>query len=413
MIIWIINPYGSLPDEGWRTYRSTMLAQALEKRGYTIHQFISNFEHRSKTFRSNNYKEINVSEKYIIHLIPAKPYVKHISLDRIKYERSFGKNIILNAKALEKPNVVILAEPAICYYDILLDWIKIDLKSKLIIDIIDIWPELFHLVIPKQLDFIAKFLLYPIYWWRKKLYFKADGLIAVSKNYLDIGMSIKKFNDKRKDIVYWSIPENKIDIDINLLEEKIKNIILTKEEKEVWCIYAGTLGENYDIRSIIKVSDLLKEKYPSNKLKLLIVGDGPLNEYCEKNTNNINSFFLGRLNSTNLEYLFQNCDIALSTYKGRSTVSMPIKAFDYLAFGLPLINSLKRDLGYFVEINNVGINYKSESVDELFSSISTLVDDIEKRKLMSSNAKKLSLQFLESKQYDKFIKVVENVVNGD
>ncbi|MBM3349747.1 MAG: hypothetical protein FJY58_08650 [Betaproteobacteria bacterium] len=29
MKTWIVNPYGTLPGEGWRDYRSQMLAQAL------------------------------------------------------------------------------------------------------------------------------------------------------------------------------------------------------------------------------------------------------------------------------------------------------------------------------------------------------------------------------------------------
>lgn len=413
MNIWIINPYGTLPDEGWRTYRSTMIAHALEKRGHTIHQFISNFEHRSKTFRSKEYKVFTISENYIIHIIPSKPYVKHISLDRVNYERSFGENLIPIAKDLEKPDVVILAEPAICYFDILLNWIKIELKAKLIIDVIDIWPELFHLIMPKQLDFVAKSLLYPLYWWRKKLYLKADGLIAVSKNYLDIGMSIKEFKEPLRDIVYWSIPEKKIQIDLTAVNDKIKKLVLTKKEKEVWCIYAGTLGENYDIHSIITVGNLLKEKYSADKFKLIIAGDGPLYEYCSKKADNITTFFLGRLDSINLEFLLKSCDIALSTYKGLSTVSMPIKAFDYLAFGLPLINSLKRDLGYFVKTNHVGINYEAESSCDLFLAICNLVDDTEKRLKMSKNAFDLSLKFSESKQYANFVKVVENVVNDN
>jgi hypothetical protein len=49
--IWIVNPYGTLPSEGWRDYRSYMLAKALANRGYQVLWWISDFEHRSKTRR--------------------------------------------------------------------------------------------------------------------------------------------------------------------------------------------------------------------------------------------------------------------------------------------------------------------------------------------------------------------------
>ncbi|EOR94013.1 Glycosyltransferase [Arcticibacter svalbardensis MN12-7] len=408
MNVWIINPYGSLPEEGWRTYRSTMIANALVKSGHHVVQFISNFEHRSKTFRTESYEIRDINPSYKIHIIPTSSYSSHISFDRIKYERSFGK-YLLSLVDLDSPDVVILAEPAICYFNIIIKWIKVDLKAKLVIDLIDIWPELFHLLFPKELDLLAKVIFSPLYFWRKRLYRQADGLIAVSQNYQHIGLKIKPFEKLKTDVVYWSIPKSELSNKISSTNDVIANMIKFKHEDEVWCIYAGTLGENYDVHSIMEAGKRLSKKYHSTKFKLLVAGDGPMSEYCRKNSDGITVVFLARLNSLDLEEVFKKCDLALSTYKGRSTVSMPIKAFDYLAFGLPLINSLGRDLGHFVEKYNVGINYVPESVEALFIAICKIVDDENLRDEMRKNAFHLSESFSEDKQYAKFVSVVENV----
>lgn len=412
MIIWIVNPYGSLPDESWRTYRSTMIASALMQSGHQVVQFISNFEHRSKTFRGNSYEIKNYGPLYDIHVIPGLSYKSHISLDRIRYERRFGHNFLKYAKTLQKPDCIVLAEPSICYYDIIFNWLKKGLKTKIIIDLIDIWPELFHLLIPRSLDGLARMVFSPLYFWRRRLYKNADGLVAVSKNYQEIALKIHAFRAPLTDVVYWSIPEKEIHAEFDLSDEKIKQMISLKKAEEVWCVYAGTLGENYDIYSIIEAGKRLKERYAPERFKLLIAGDGPLKDYCNDNSNDSGVTFLGRLDSGNLAELFKKCDFALSTYKGRSTVAMPIKAFDYLAFGLPLVNSLKRDLGYFVETKSVGINYVAESVDSLFDAICNLVEDTDKRIRMKQNALSLSSEFSEQKQYAKFVKVIENAVNG-
>jgi glycosyltransferase involved in cell wall biosynthesis len=410
MKIWIINPYGSLPDEDWRTYRSTMIANALGSKGHEVLQFISNFEHRSKSFREEEYSVRTYNPLYSAHIIPCEAYSGHISLERIKYERSFAKNLISFTKNIEKPDLIILAEPALFYYDILLKWFTDDLKAKFIVDLIDIWPELFHLLLPNKLDRLAKILLSPLYFWRKRLYRKADGVIAVSQNYLDIALSMKKFEKGTYDVVYWSIPEAEIKKTHVLNDERIEKLIGSKGEREVWCIYAGTLGENYDIYSIIEVGKMLKMKYSTFEFKLLVAGDGPLTDFCKKNSKDESIIFLGRLSSDNLAELFKSCDFALSTYKDRSTVSMPIKAFDYFAFGLPLINSLGRDLGMFIKNNSVGINYIPQSVDSLYDAMKVLIDDTEKRDWMKQNALKLSKHFSEGEQYAKFVSIVENVV---
>lgn len=93
MNVWIINPYGTLPDESWRTYRSTMIANALVKAGHSVVQFISNFEHRSKRYRFDKYTVRNFGPGYTVHVIPTSSYRSHISLARIKYERSFAKGV--------------------------------------------------------------------------------------------------------------------------------------------------------------------------------------------------------------------------------------------------------------------------------------------------------------------------------
>jgi glycosyltransferase involved in cell wall biosynthesis len=412
MNVWIINPYGSLPDESWRTYRSTMIANCLQKKGHSVVQYISNFEHRSKTYRSDGYSLKSYGDLYSIHIIPSKSYKAHISFGRIKYERSFGKNIIKRANGLEKPDIVILAEPAIFYYDILLSWLKNDLRTKVVIDLIDIWPELFHLIVPKRIDVLARIVLSPLYYWRKRLYKRADGIVAVSKNYLNIAKNIASFKDGTSDVVYWSIPSSELNRNDKLQHHAISGFIAKKNEEEIWGIYAGTLGENYDIKSIVEATNLVKIKYNCSKFKLFIAGDGPLSSFCSENCDNSSLIFLGRLSSVELAGLFKYCDFALSTYKGRSTVSMPIKAFDYFAFGLPIINSLGRDLGEFVTSHRVGINYKAENIDELFKAMLTLIENNDKRLRMKDNALKLSLDFSEEKQYSKFIKVLENVMNG-
>lgn len=412
MNIWIINPYGSLPDESWRTYRSTMIANALQNRGHKVVQFISNFEHRSKTYRTPGYAIKTYSDLYSIHVIPSKSYKNHISLDRVRYERSFGKNVVKYAKNLDIPDVVILAEPAIAYYDTLLSWLKNDLKTKIVIDLIDIWPELFHLLVPKRIDFLAKIALTPLYYWRKRLYKKADGIVAVSKNYLNIAKKITPFREGMADVVYWCIPSSEIVVNHELPKNKITEIIDNKGKDEIWCIYAGTLGENYDMISIIEATNLVRKKYDSSRFKLLIAGDGPLSTFCEEKCNNTSMVFLGRLSSIELAEVFKHCDFALSTYKGRSTVSMPIKAFDYFAFGLPIVNSLGRDLGDFVTFNEVGINYEAENIEDLYNAIVILIEDNVKRLYMKDNAVALSYEFSEEKQYLKFINVIENVMNG-
>ena len=404
--VWIINPYGNLPSESWATYRSTMLAEALANSGFTVTQFISNFDHRSKSFRSAQGTTLRMNQNYTICIVPSTAYRSHISIERIQYERNFALNIV---KALpeERPAVIVLAEPALFYYNILLKKLTLGDGTKLVLDIIDIWPELFRLAFPKVLQPISNILLSPLYFWRKRLYEHADAIVAVSNNYLAVA---KKLTRGRVplEVVYWSYPVSLA----NLKEsshEPINKLIQQKQKDEIWIIYSGTLGENYDISSIIRVANELKGKLPRDlHFRFLVAGDGPLKEYCQKMQNE-QLLFLGRLTPEDLKSLYKHCDIALSTYKGESTVAMPIKAFDYLFYGLPMVNSLGKDLGDLIQKHEIGINYDPNSPQSLQEALYTLILNSELRERYSRNARVIARDYSSEVQYKKFVDLIRDL----
>lgn len=150
--VWLINPYGNLPGDGWRDYRSTLIANAFTKYGHEVVWWVSNFDHRSKKFRSESWKDIQVNKGYLIKMVPTTSYVSHISLARIRHERNYANNF--RKKALtndDKPDLAILAEPALFTSDIILEVLR-KKNIPFIVDILDLWPELFDIFLPKKLS---------------------------------------------------------------------------------------------------------------------------------------------------------------------------------------------------------------------------------------------------------------------
>ena len=406
--VWIINPYGSLPDESWATYRSTMLARCLVDRGYEVTQFISNFEHRSKTFRSTGHEVLYPQPGYTIHVVPSIRYSSHVSLRRIRYERTFARNLIQLVKGAEPPDFVILAEPSLFYYDILLSrWLPAA-ETLLILDVIDIWPELFELVLPASVRPLSVLLLAPLYHWRKRLYRRADAIVAVARNYLEIARRQTRRTDVLFEVVYWSYDTRRLDAG-RPADPAVKHLIATKSPGEVWVVYAGTLGQNYDIEAIIDVAERLPlDLQNRTRVRFIVAGDGPQKSLLEKHANH-DLVFLGRLGAADLSVLYQRCDVALCTYKGESTVAMPIKAFDYLRYGLPIVNSLGRDLGELIRTHEVGVNYDSDARSSLYRAVERLVTDDQFRSRCSANARRLAQEFSSDAQYPKFANVLDRL----
>ncbi len=402
MKVWILNPYGNLPNENWRPHRSFMASEAFTNAGHEVTYWISNIDHRSKQVRtvSSDLLSINGIK---LRVVESTSYNEHISVDRIKFETNFIKEFAKKAVYEgELPDLIIIGEPSLF---VSFTFVRFVEKHNIpfIIDMVDLWPELFRIILPKPLRFLDKILFAPLYWKRSWFIKKAAGILSVSEAYLEIA---KKDNKSEKfKVVYLGVDLSNFDnIDVSDFT------VPQKGNGEFWVIYAGTLGNNYDTKGLI---DLAKSIENSKlDLKLFIAGDGNLKNFV---LNSIKEFrlqktqFLGRLTPNYLVNLYQQCDIALSMYSKDSTVSMPVKAFDYFAAGLPIINSLGMDLKRFIEIYNVGLNYTPENHEELFGKILTLVQNPDVLLEMKNNSIQLAKRFDKKNIYKHYVEFAEEV----
>jgi glycosyltransferase involved in cell wall biosynthesis len=409
--IWIINAYGNLPSEGWSEYRTTLMANALSEAGHEVVWWVSNFEHRSKKFRSIGSDKVIINKNFTINIVPSTAYYKHISFARIIYERNFCNNLYDEALQLKDyPDVIIVGEPALFASDIIIKLVK-KVKSKLVIDIIDIWPELFSIFLPKYLVRFERILFFPFYIRRSWFIKKADALVAVSNDYLDLGR--RYFKSNLYDTIYWGLSLNRVN---SVFSPEMVNLELTKYQiplkhcGDFYVIYAGTLGDNYDLKTILNVA--LRFNKIHNHIKFIIAGDGPLFLYISnfifKNKLS-NVFFIGRIDNESLHCLFSVCDIGLCSYVKNSTVSMPIKFYDYVSAGLPILSSLDREISKVLYTENIGLTYLSENENDLADKILLLFNNPEFISVMKKNALVARDKFSYGKQYDKIVKLLAKI----
>ncbi|MFB0926194.1 MAG: glycosyltransferase, partial [Vicingaceae bacterium] len=260
------------------------------------------------------------------------------------------------------------------------------------IDIGDLWPELFKVVLPSFLKRFHKIIFSPFYLKRAWFLKRDSAIISVSKAYLEIGKKSNKSNLYK--CFYWGV-----DLD-SFKKIKENDLGYTKLNDELWIIYAGTLGDNYDTKTLIELGKIIE--HSQKKYKLFIAGDGNLKEFVVNSISDLNlkkTKYLGRINPEELVGFYKKCDIALSTYTEDSTVSMPIKAFDYFAAGLPMLNSLEMDLGEMVEKNKIGLNYKPGNHKDLFEKLELLSSNNELLFKMKNNNLEFAKQFDENDIY--------------
>lgn len=397
--ILIIAPFTNLPgEEGFNRFR--YIAKVLADRGHKITLITSNFRHINKKFRNNN--QISCMDiNYKVILIKEIGYKKNIGLDRVKSHISFGQNLKKYLKNLpNKPDIIYCAYPTMSSAFIAEKYAKVN-NIFFILDIQDIWPESVKcgINLPEKL---VDFLIYPLTLFANRIYSKADYIIGVSKTYVDRARKANK-NFKKYLTVY-------IGTDLEYFD-KCKNAFdIEKPKKEFWVTYIGTLGYSYDLKTCIKTIAILNRSGFDN-IKLMVLGKGPFEQKLKKYAKDLKAgvVFMGYLMYEEMTSYLIKSDIAINAITKRSKGSITNKICDYLAAGLPILNSSRNN--EFMEIvvdYELGFNYMPGNCEELEKYIKILYNYRNKRLQLGENARKLAERYFNRRNsYKKIYELIE------
>ncbi|MCY1164805.1 Glycosyl transferase 4-like domain protein [compost metagenome] len=398
--IWIVNPYGTLPSEGWREYRSSMLARALAARGHRPTWFLSNFEHRSKSFRQQVHADPALPG-VAIHCLPAQPYVRNISFGRIRYEQSFGRAFATASRTLSKPDVIVLAEPSLFFSGPVRRYARKN-GIPLIVDILDLWPEMFAVAAPKLLRPLVPPLLAPLYARRRKLLRKATGVVGCTAGYADVARAVTSCP---VDTFYLGVDV----ADVRRTMREIPDARRLPPFDGLTCVYAGTLGDAYDIPSLAASVEALA---PLGRVRIVVAGDGPERPRIEQLARAYPEtlVFLGKVAPHELGPIYAQAQIGLCSYALGSMVEMPVKLFDYLAAGLGFVTSLDGEIDMLIA-EGAGIYCQAGHPDILAKQLTELANDPGRVKQMQHVSRLLGERFDNRQQHDNYSKFIERLVS--
>lgn len=402
-IVWIINPYGNLPNEGWSKYRVQLIAEAFNEAGIKVIWFTSNFKHRSKTFR-DKHSTININNNFKIILLETNGYKSNVSFSRIKFEIEFANKFLHEVKInnYQKPINTIVVEPSSIYSKKIERYLtnnNIDYS----VDVLDLWPEIFKIYFPKFMFWSYEIIFY--FLKRRRLNFAKQSslLIGASEDYL---YPYLKLNNPKiisyigyDDHFFQSNITKKFKFDLSPLDLNI--------------IYAGTFGVNYDIKTVFITAKKIKHL----KIKFFFIGKGEMSDWMVnyKKINRLNNIQIhDPISVSDLHNLYPSFDIGLSSYQKYSSVSMPLKFYDYLKYSLPILNSLDGEIKRLISYNNVGLNYKAEDVSDLRNKLVFLSKNKNVLKEYSNNYSRIKTNFSAKTQHRKIVNEILKIsLNGD
>ena len=286
------------------------------------------------------------------------------------------------------------------------------LKAKCIpsvIDVKDLWPQIFVEVLPLVIQPIGKILFYPYFYYAKKTIKNVDAISSMSNSFLK---SFLKFSNKKPtklDKVFRLTSPIKNNSSSELITAKNwwKELNINKTEFNLF--FVGTFCRNFDCEPIRDAA--FKAQINGKKWRFILCGDGPrFNELNETMRGLDNVFFPGWIDINKINALSRMSVATIAPYINIENFlnNIPNKIVDSLALGLPILSPLEGEVGELIKKHKVGLSYDKET------SLFQCIDEITKNKALqqdlSKNASKIyNKSFEYNKVYDDFILYLEEL----
>lgn len=402
--IWLIKEGEALPiAQNARLMRMGALAKYLAEHGHKVTWWTSTFIHGQKEYIYYGCKEIDVSENERLILLHSPiAYKKNISARRILYHKLLAVNFLRISPNCKKPDIILCAWPTPQFAKAALKYGK-RRKIPVVIDIRDLWPDIFERVFPEKFRFLGKIMLCPLKYSTGKIMSAAAGIVGKEDRSLQWGCDYAGRRERETDkriFIGGSYPViDRKELDESLIWWRGQNVL-----KENWniCFFSTLSEKSLDLETVIRAVNVLREKYPLIHLIIGGKGDGE-NYYRSLAADMPNIHFAGWLNQEQMNSLMaiSKCGVYCLRNTEDFKDTFTNKAVQYLSGGLPLINSLTGFARGFIETNHIGMNYEEGNIRNCAEVIETMYRDEKSRKLMSEMALDVFGNYFE-----------ENVVNS-
>lgn len=369
MNIWLITIGEPIPhpENKLRLHRTGIFAKYIsENSNHEVTWWTSAFNHFTKESVFTKTKSFNLNDKLKIIAIKGKGYKKNVSLDRIIDHAQVAKEFSFLSKNERVPDIIVASFPTLGLCNAANKFAK-DNNIPLLIDYRDLWPEVFTDLLPLKIQFLGKIALFELFRRTNKVFKQADGIIGITKPYLQIALDkIKRQKNKNDAVFPLAYLKNQFsEIEYNDAEIfwETKNIKLNDNVFRI-CFF-GTLGYQFDFDTVIAAARSLTTK----NIQFVFCGTGDRHDEIKEYSKQLNNIILpGYINAAQIKSLMERSSIGLCPYYSKKSFlnSIPGKAIEYLSAGLPLLNSLSDGvLGQLVNNNKLGFNYIPGSKDSL------------------------------------------------
>lgn len=366
---WVIKtgePVPYLPVEaGDRLFRAGLMVQSLQAHGMEVTWWSAQFHHQLKTMRDvtpSTPVRPNPDGPELIFL-PSRGYISHLSPKRFLDHRDVRRAFTALAPTQPRPDVIICAWPTI---DLAFAAVQFGRANNIpvILDIRDLWPDIFYERITAKTGFPFKRYFFPWERMGKRAMQGADAVISITQGMLNWGHHRFAREVNERDRVFHQSQSAIPAPEDTAFWQGIGVDLDTPKTRLVW---SGTLISDLDILTLLKAIEALPET-AARELEFVFCGSGDLTPQIESLAERLpHVIFAGWVSQGALSALYARSHIGMMCYLDRFDfqLSIPNKVADFTRSSMRILTNLTGEMQRVLGPDNLLIPYSTGDADAL------------------------------------------------
>jgi glycosyltransferase involved in cell wall biosynthesis len=418
MNVWVVKTSEMLATDSGngRLLRSGMVAHMLDAAGHTVTWWMSTFDHANRRSRAPCDTTVPFATLGSIRMIHSPGYRESVSFARARDHAVWGRAFRKAIEAAPTPDIIFCAYPTIEAAAVCVRFGK-DRGIPVVVDLRDMWPDIFSERAPAALRPVAQAALWPLRARARAALRGATALFAITEEFLQWGLRFARRPRQEWDAAYLlafpaaapSLPDDTAAASARRFwDERGVN-----RNGSFNVVLVGSMTKRrFEMETVIAAARELQ--HDTERVQFILAGDGDdLAGYKEQARDCDNVIFPGWLKAVQISELLTRAHLGLVPYRNSPDLimSVPNKVGEYFAAGVPVATCLDGTLRRLLSARSCGVQFSAESPGSLVQLVRQLRSDGSQRLALSTNARRAYQEELSAETvYGRLIARLESIV---
>jgi glycosyltransferase involved in cell wall biosynthesis len=393
--VWVVKTSEMLATDNGngRLLRSGLVAHLLDGRGHVVTWWMSTFDHANRRSRTQQDATLTFGARGVIRMIHSPGYRESVSLARVRDHAIWGRAFRRAIEAAVPPDIIFCAYPTI---EAAAACIRFGRQRQVpvVIDLRDMWPDIFSEFAPAALRPAAQWMLWP---WRARARSALRGataLFAITDEFLSWGLRLAGRERREWDGAFLlAFPDGDSEADDNaaLQAAGFWDACGVHTGQAFNVVLVGSMTRRrFEMETVLAAARELQ--HDAAPVKFILAGDGDdLPLYRQQAQDCANLIFPGWLSAPRIRELLHRAHVGLVPYRRTPdlVMSVPNKVGEYLAAGVPVATCLTGTLARLLTERDCGVLFEAAQPASLVQLVRRLRDDQPRRLALQANARRV------------------------